>query len=122
MIRCKSRKRASKDLDLILPYWKGSFEISALTKSIGHAQLSFIGLYQETQVVYTTAGRRIYLLGLGDPLKDARRVHLACRKMAYDTSDQWGETVQVDVHSLTKEQIGMVVKGFGLASNPMDFY
>ena len=93
------KKKLNTLIDLILPFKKGEIDQGIITDLTGITKVDFEGEFGQYQLVYSTSGSRVYLLGLGEEGKD-NRAHEAFRKLIFKEKKHWKGDVQIDLRAM----------------------
>ncbi|MCF7559064.1 leucyl aminopeptidase family protein [Sabulilitoribacter multivorans] len=104
--------KLDKAEDIIVPCRKGNLKHVSEFISIKH--LDFEGEFSTYQLVYSSSGNRIYLLGIGEE-KESIKISEAFRKLAFDNKKYWKKNIQVYAELLSDEEIKQAVIGIELS-------
>lgn len=109
----KQVSKVNLEQDVIVPCRKG--QLDHLQQYIKVGELDFAGGYQEVQVLYGSAGNRIYLLGIGEE-RDAVKIDDAFRKLSFDHKKYWKNPIQVIANDLSDAELHKAIIGLEMSA------
>ncbi len=102
----------------LLPYFENDIDYKYI-KSITGVSVGneFQGKCRSSLLVYSNVnGNKYYLLGLGDPKKQAHQSSDTFRHLAFNQSESWPSTLAVDLRHLSSEMAYQAALGICLSS------